>query len=71
MLPFLRRARAEGVRRAVLLSSSAILAGGPAVGQVHAVLPGIFDEWAVPRPPWLMQNFTATTSTPGPPAQRA
>ncbi|MER6194211.1 NAD(P)H-binding protein [Streptomyces cyaneofuscatus] len=58
MLPFLRRARAEGVRRAVLLSSSAIPAGGPAVGQVHAALPGIFDEWAVLRPSWFMQNFT-------------
>lgn len=58
MLPFLRRARASGVRRAVLLSSSAIPAGGPAVGQVHAALPGIFDEWAVLRPSWFMQNFT-------------
>ncbi|AKL69319.1 NmrA family NAD(P)-binding protein [Streptomyces sp. Mg1] len=58
MLPFLRRARAAGVRRAVLLSSSAIPAGGPAVGRVHQVLPGLFDEWAVLRPSWFMQNFT-------------
>ncbi|MEU3462804.1 NAD(P)H-binding protein [Streptomyces sp. NPDC006733] len=58
MLPFLRRARTAGVRRAVLLSSSAIPAGGPAVGQVHQALPGLFAEWAVLRPSWFMQNFT-------------
>ncbi|MEV0786818.1 NAD(P)H-binding protein [Streptomyces sp. NPDC050423] len=58
MLPFLRQARSAGVRRAVLLSSSAIPAGGPAVGQVHQALPGLFPEWAVLRPSWFMQNFT-------------
>ncbi|MEV5510163.1 NmrA family NAD(P)-binding protein [Streptomyces orinoci] len=58
MLPFLRRARAAGVRRAVLLSSSAVAEGGPAVGAVHQALPGLFDEWAVLRPSWFMQNFT-------------
>jgi uncharacterized protein YbjT (DUF2867 family) len=58
MLPFLRQARAAGVRRAVLLSSSAIPAGGPVVGQVHQALPGLFSEWAVLRPSWFMQNFT-------------
>ncbi|MFB8442334.1 NAD(P)H-binding protein [Streptomyces niveus] len=58
MLPFLDRARAAGVRRAVLLSSSAIEAGGPAMGQIHQALPGLFDEWAVLRPSWFMQNFT-------------
>ncbi|MDQ0947407.1 uncharacterized protein YbjT (DUF2867 family) [Streptomyces phaeochromogenes] len=60
MLPFLRQARAAGVRRAVLLSSSAIPEGGPAVGTVHQGLPGLFDEWAVLRPSWFMQNFTGT-----------
>lgn len=58
MLPFLRRARAAGVLRAVLLSSSAIPEGGPAVGMVHRALPGLFDQWAVLRPSWFMQNFT-------------
>ncbi|MET9556201.1 ergot alkaloid biosynthesis protein [Streptomyces sp. NPDC006645] len=57
-LPFLDRARASGVRRAVLLSSSAITAGGPAMGQIHQALPGLFAEWAVLRPSWFMQNFT-------------
>ncbi|MER6328261.1 NAD(P)H-binding protein [Streptomyces sp. NPDC001034] len=60
MLPFLRLARATGVRRAVLLSSSAIPEGGPAVGTVHQALPGLFDQWAVLRPSWFMQNFTGT-----------
>ncbi|MEU2083849.1 NAD(P)H-binding protein [Streptomyces albus] len=58
MLPFLRQARAAGVRRAVLLSSSAVPSGGPAVGLVHQALPGLFPEWAVLRPSWFMQNFT-------------
>ncbi|MFF8424592.1 NAD(P)H-binding protein [Streptomyces sp. NPDC016566] len=60
MLPFLRRARAAGVHRAVLLSSSAIPEGGPGVGAVHGALPGLFDQWAVLRPSWFMQNFTGT-----------
>ncbi|GEC07759.1 oxidoreductase [Streptomyces spinoverrucosus] len=58
MLPVLEKARAAGVRRAVLLGSSAIPAGGPAVGQVHQALPALFEEWAVLRPSWFMQNFT-------------
>ncbi|MFD0149448.1 NmrA family NAD(P)-binding protein [Streptomyces sp. NPDC055721] len=61
MLPFLRKARAAGVHRAVLLSSSAIPAGGPAVGLVHEELPGLFGEWAVLRPSWFMQNFAGHT----------
>ncbi|MGW2601390.1 NAD(P)H-binding protein [Streptomyces klenkii] len=65
MLPFLRQARAAGVRRAVLLSSSAIAEGGPAVGAVHQALPGLFDEWAVLRPSWFMQNFTGAHAHAG------
>ncbi|MBK3625408.1 NAD(P)H-binding protein [Streptomyces sp. MBT49] len=60
MLPFLHQARAAGVRRAVLLSSSAIPEGGPAVGTVHQALPDLFGQWAVLRPSWFMQNFTGT-----------
>jgi uncharacterized protein YbjT (DUF2867 family) len=61
MLPFLRRARSAGLHRAVLLSSSAIPEGGPAVGQVHQALPGLFEQWAVLRPSWFMQNFAGFT----------
>ncbi|WP_030602325.1 NAD(P)H-binding protein [Streptomyces achromogenes] len=60
MLTFLRQARAAGVRRAVLLGSSAIPADGPGVGAVHRALPELFDQWAVLRPSWFMQNFTGT-----------
>ncbi|MFC9741479.1 NAD(P)H-binding protein [Streptomyces noursei] len=60
MLPFLHQARTAGVHRAVLLSSSAIPEGGPAVGTVHQALPGLFEQWAVLRPSWFMQNFTGT-----------
>lgn len=61
VLPFLRRARAAGVTRAVLLSSSAIEAGGPVLGQIHQLLAeeGLFEEWSALRPSWFMQNFTA------------
>ncbi len=58
MLPFLARARDAGVQRAVLLSSSAIPAGGPGVGRVHEQIADLFDQWAVLRPSWFMQNFT-------------
>jgi uncharacterized protein YbjT (DUF2867 family) len=60
MLPFLHQARTAGVHRTVLLSSSAIPQGGPAVGTVHQALPDLFDQWAVLRPSWFMQNFTGT-----------
>ncbi|MER7761137.1 ergot alkaloid biosynthesis protein [Streptomyces sp. NPDC097619] len=58
MLPFLRLARDAGVTRVVLLSASAVPAGGPAVGRVHQDLPDLFDTWTVLRPSWFMQNFT-------------
>ena len=58
MMPFLRQARAAGVHRVVLLSSSAIPEGGPAVGSVHRALPDLVGQWAVLRPSWFMQNFT-------------
>lgn len=60
MLPFLRRARAAGARRAVLLSSSALPGGGPGVGRVHSLLPDLFEAWTVLRPSWFMQNFTGS-----------
>ncbi|OLT45437.1 ergot alkaloid biosynthesis protein [Saccharomonospora sp. CUA-673] len=58
VVPFLEQARAAGVRRVALLSSSAIPSGGPAAGVIHQALPGLFEEWAVLRPSWFMQNFT-------------
>lgn len=58
MLPFLRQARAAGVRRAVLHSASSTPPGGPGAGRVHPALPELFAEWAVLRPSWFMQNMT-------------
>jgi uncharacterized protein YbjT (DUF2867 family) len=58
MLPFLGLARAAGVRRAVLLSNSLVSAGGPLTGSVHMEIADTFDEWAVLRPTWFMQNVT-------------
>ncbi len=58
MSRFIDRALEAGVRRFVLLSSSAIPIGGPAMGQVHKVLSERVPEWAVLQPSWFMQNFT-------------
>ncbi|MEU7040877.1 NmrA family NAD(P)-binding protein [Streptomyces varsoviensis] len=58
MLPFLRAARSQGVRRVVLLSSSAIPEDADGLGVVHRALRAEFPEWAVLRPSWFMQNFT-------------
>ncbi|RYP20380.1 hypothetical protein DL765_002838 [Monosporascus sp. GIB2] len=56
----LSRAR-TGANRFVLLSGSSIEEGGPAMGQVHALLRerGERDEigWAVVRPTWMQENF--------------
>ncbi|MGW2621391.1 ergot alkaloid biosynthesis protein [Micromonospora taraxaci] len=59
MLPFLDRARSAGVRRVVLLSSSAIGPAEHGLGLVHARLGELFPEWAVLRPSWFMENFVS------------
>jgi len=58
MLPFLDLARSAGVRSAVLLSNSLVSAGDGMTGIVHKVIADTFDEWAVLRPSWFMQNVT-------------
>jgi uncharacterized protein YbjT (DUF2867 family) len=58
MLPFLELARQLGVRRVVLHSNSLTPAGAPGIGIVHQAIPGLFDQWAVLRPTWFMQNFS-------------
>ncbi|WP_426756770.1 NmrA family NAD(P)-binding protein [Myxococcus sp. Y35] len=57
MLPFIERALARGVRRAVLLSASAIPEGTPGHGTVHQALRERMPEWTVLQPSWFMQNF--------------
>ena len=58
MLPFLELARHTGVRRVVLLSNAPTPAGGPGPGLVHQAISEMFDQWAVLRPSWFMQNVT-------------
>ncbi|HZG05406.1 MAG TPA: NmrA family NAD(P)-binding protein [Streptomyces sp.] len=56
--PFLDRALRAGVRRVVLLGSSAVAAGDPGLGEVEALVRSAVPEWAVLKPSWFMQNFT-------------
>lgn len=55
--PFLERARTVGVRRVVMLSSSAVEAGEPGLGDVVDAVRGTVPEWEILRPSWFMQNF--------------
>ena len=55
--PFLDDAFAAGVRRVVLLSSSAVTDGTPGLGELPRLVRAA-PEWAVLRPSWFMQNFT-------------
>lgn len=56
--PFLAAALGRGVRRVVLLTSSAIPADAPGMGALHRLVRDTVPEWAVLRPSWFMQNFT-------------
>ena len=58
MAAFVERALARGVRRFVLLSSSAVPDSAPGLGAVARLLRERVPEWAVLRPSWFMQNFT-------------
>lgn len=60
--PFLRTARAAGVRRVVVQSSSAVSSGDPGLGEIDARAREIIDEWTILRPSWFMQNFTGSSS---------
>ena len=55
--PFIDKALAMDAKRFVLLSSTQLQEGGPAMGQIHAYLRKVASEWAVLRPSWFMQNF--------------
>lgn len=57
MRPFITRALESGVRRFVLLSSSAIPDGTPGIGAVERALREQAPQWAVLKPSWFMQNF--------------
>ena len=57
MRAFITRALESGVRRFVLLSSSAIPDGAPGIGAVERTLREQAPQWAVLKPSWFMQNF--------------
>jgi ergot alkaloid biosynthesis protein len=57
MRPFIAHAVERGVRRVVLLSSSAVPEGSPGLGMVHRAVRELAPEWAVLQPSWFMQNF--------------
>ncbi|MFB9682745.1 NmrA family NAD(P)-binding protein [Amycolatopsis plumensis] len=55
--PFLDEALAAGVRRVVLLGSSAVTDDTPGLGELQRLVRAV-PEWAVLKPSWFMQNFT-------------
>ncbi|GAA5068763.1 NAD(P)H-binding protein [Nocardia callitridis] len=54
---FLKVAAREGVRRVVLLGSSAVDAASTGTGALYELVRATMPEWAVLRPSWFMQNF--------------
>ncbi|MBF8190188.1 NAD(P)H-binding protein [Nonomuraea sp. K274] len=54
---FLAEARRAGVRRVVLLSSSAVPEGTSGLGALPGLVRAAMPEWCVLRPSWFMQNF--------------
>jgi uncharacterized protein YbjT (DUF2867 family) len=62
MNAFIARAVEHGVRRFVLLGSSAVPSDAPGLGAVERHLRGVAPEWVVLRPSWFMQNFTGSHS---------
>jgi uncharacterized protein YbjT (DUF2867 family) len=55
--PFLACALRAGVRRVVLLSSSAVEQGTSGLGALSRLVRAMVPEWTVLRPSWFMQNF--------------
>jgi ergot alkaloid biosynthesis protein len=70
MLPFIERALERGVRRVVLLSSSALPEGTPGLGTVHRMIRERVPEWTVLQPSWFMQNFMEARHLHGASLQR-
>lgn len=55
--PFVELAVAQGLRRVVLLSSSATAPSDSGLGALHRLVTELAPEWAVLRPSWFMTNF--------------
>ena len=54
---FIDVACSQGVKRFVLLSASAVEAGGPAHGQIHEYIMSLNVEYAVLRPSWFQRKL--------------
>ncbi len=61
MTAFIARALGAGVRRFVLLGSSAVPDSAPGLGAVERMLRSSAPGWAVLKPSWFMQNFLGAT----------
>ena len=61
LAPFLAAARAAGVRRLVLLSTS--IDGVPGQDELHEAVIDAAPEYAILRPSWFMQNFLGAHPT--------
>ena len=59
MKPFIDTAKAHGVERFVLLSTTREDETTPGTGKVHAYLKGLGVQWAVLRPTWFMGRSLA------------
>ncbi|MEV0387578.1 ergot alkaloid biosynthesis protein [Nonomuraea sp. NPDC050643] len=55
--PFLDEAARQGVRRVVLLGSSAVPEGATGLGALYRLVRDGVPEWTVLRASWFMQNF--------------
>lgn len=49
--------RSQGLRRAVLLSSSAVEPADTGLGALHRLVSDLVPEWAILQPSWFMQNL--------------
>ncbi|WP_440119194.1 ergot alkaloid biosynthesis protein [Paenibacillus sp. QZ-Y1] len=58
MIPFIKEALWEGVKRFVLLGSASVDENGPIFGRVHQALKELAPEWTVLQPSYFMENFT-------------
>ncbi|KAL9624676.1 MAG: hypothetical protein Q9160_001030 [Pyrenula sp. 1 TL-2023] len=58
MKAFADFSRDKGIKRFVLLSSSAVKSGETPLGKMHAYLETSGLEWTVLRPSWFMENFS-------------
>ncbi|MGW0159245.1 ergot alkaloid biosynthesis protein [Mycobacterium sp. NPDC003323] len=55
--PVLERGLRDGLRRVVLLSSSATEPSDTGLGALHRLVTELVPEWAILRPSWFMSNF--------------